>query len=106
MVVSNSSTPSPPTPKTTSEYSLSPPRNTTKKNNSTSHQGNATPSYIYHPVNYERSMNEGTVYGRLANANSESLATPFVYSRIPIYCIRATRVIDEFESAFDKSADK
>jgi len=51
-------------------------------------------------------MDEGTVYGRLVNANSLSLAAPYVYSRIPVYCIRAARAIDEFEGAFDKSADK
>ena len=46
------------------------------------------------------------MYGRLASANSESLTTPFVYSRIPVYCIRAARAIDEFERAFDKSTNQ
>jgi hypothetical protein len=52
-------------------------------------------------------MNEGNLYGRLAgwnNGKNGPEKVPCPYRRIPVYCIRAARAIDEFEKAFDKEA--
>jgi len=52
-------------------------------------------------------MDDATVYGRLVSGNSANTqSVPFAYSRIPMYTIRAARIIDEFEKDFERGPDK
>ncbi|KAK0613652.1 hypothetical protein B0T14DRAFT_526658 [Immersiella caudata] len=51
----------------------------------------------------ERSMSDGTLHGRLMGANGGNpQIVPSAYSRISVYCVRAARIIDEFEKVFEQ----
>ncbi|KAK0613651.1 hypothetical protein B0T14DRAFT_557171 [Immersiella caudata] len=96
-----------PTPRSES-YSSLPPRCTTPT--SMNSQGTSMQSTRYTSYSYEASMNDGTLYGRLANWNTSGFqsqaAVPHEYSRIPAYCVRAALVIDDFEKMFEQNSNK
>lgn len=97
-----SGTPSTPT-------SSSPSSDSTQHNHTTPSGGTATNrlDVISGNGNYQSLMDDATVYGRLVSGNSANTqSVPFAYSRIPMYTIRAARIIDEFEKDFERGPDK
>lgn len=52
-------------------------------------------------------MSDSTLYERVMSWNdSNAQRVSLAYSRIPDYCIKAARTIDEFEKAFEKEFEK
>ena len=84
-----------------------PPLLRTSSSSESSFPSHSTADGVY-PANLdEPPLDEGTVYGRLADSprpvEGAETAT-LAYSRIPTYCVRAARAIDAFEAAFEKNA--
>lgn len=65
-----------------------------------------SPQNSGHKPNPESPWDEGTVYGRLVECEQTMPTTTAVgspYDRIPAYCVRAARTIDDFEKVFEGS---